>query len=359
MGVAPGAPPTPLGRRRLLHGLAAGAGIAALPRPALAQASDGARAALAGAATAFLGALTAAGRRRAVFAFDDRERLDWHYVPRRREGLAFKDMAPPARAAAHELLRASLSAGGYAKAVNIIRLEDVLRQLETFGGLLRDPENYSVTVFGAAGAGSPWGWRLEGHHLSLNFTLVPGKPVAVTPAFLGANPAEVPKGPLKGLRTLAREQELGLALARSMDARQRALMLVGDQSLGDIASGPGRGDRLGGAPVGVPLGAMTSDQRGLAVSLIEEYARNMRAEVAEEELRRLREAGLDRIQFAWAGSLEPRQAHYYRLHGPAILIEYDNTQNDANHIHTVWRDPVNDFGLDLLRAHYLRGHRHA
>ena len=235
---------------------------------------------MAGAAIAFLGALPAAGRRRAVFPFDDRERLDWHYVPRRREGLAFKDMAAPARAAADELMRASLSAAGYTKAVNVIRLEDVLRQLETFGGLLRDPENYAVTVFGTPGPGSPWGWRLEGHHLSLNFTLVPGKPVAVTPAFLGANPAEVPKGPLKGLRTLAREQELGRALARSMDARQRALMLIGDQSLGDIASGPGRGDRLG-APVGVPLGAMTSDQRGLAVSLIEEYARNMRAEVAE------------------------------------------------------------------------------
>jgi hypothetical protein len=318
--------------------------------------SDGARAALAGTAIAFLGALPPAGRRRAVFPFDDRERVDWHYVPRRREGLAFKDMAAPARAAAHELMKASLSAAGYAKAANVIRLEEVLRQLETFGGLLRDPENYSVTVFGAPGPGSPWGWRLEGHHLSLNFTAVPGKPLAVTPAFFGANPAEVPKGPLKGLRTLAREQDLGRALARSMDARQRAVMLLGEQSLGDIASGPGR-ERLG-PPVGVPLAAMTSDQRGLAVSLIEEYARNMRTEVAEEELRRLREAGLDRIHFAWAGSLEPDRAHYYRLHGPALLIEYDNTQNDANHIHTVWRDPVNDFGLDLLRAHYLTGHRH-
>jgi Protein of unknown function (DUF3500) len=354
MASAVGAP-APIGRRQLLHVLVAGAGTAVAPRRALAEGSDGARAALVAAATAFLGTLSAAERRRAVFAFDDRERLDWHYVPRRREGLALRDMPAPARAAAHELMKASLSAAGYAKAVNVIRLEDVLRQLETFGGLLRDPENYSVSVFGMPGTGAPWGWRFEGHHLSLNFSLVPSRPVAVTPTFLGANPAEVPKGPLKGLRTLAREQELGRALARSMDTPRRARMLIGDQSLGDIVSGPGRADRLG-APVGVPLGEMTGDQRGLAMSLIEEYARNMRADVAEEQLRRLRDAGLDRIHFAWAGSLEPGRAHYYRLHGPALLIEYDNTQNEANHIHSVWHDPVNDFGLDPLRAHYLSSH---
>jgi Protein of unknown function (DUF3500) len=344
-----------IGRRQFLHGLVGGAGAVAMPRRGRAEASDGARAALAGAATAFLATLPAAGRRRAVFVFEDRERLDWHYVPRRREGLALKDMPVPARAAAHELIKASLSGAGYTKAVNVIRLEDVLRQLETLGGLLRDPENYSVSVFGMPGTDAPWGWRFEGHHMSLNFTLVPGKPVAVTPTFLGANPAEVPRGPLKGLRTLAREQELGRALARSMDQPQRARMLIADQSLGDIVSGPGRADRLG-APVGVPFGEMTGDQRGLGMSLLEEYTRNVRVDVAEDHLRRMRETGLDRIHFAWAGSLEPGRAHYYRLHGPAVLIEYDNTQNDANHIHSVWHDPVNDFGLDLLRAHYMTGH---
>jgi hypothetical protein len=335
------------------------AAAAALPRPALAQVTDAGRAAMAGAATVFLGALPEAARRRAVIAFADKERVNWHYVPRGREGLPFKAMPAPARAAAHELMKASLSAVGYEKAVNVIRLETVLRQLETFGGLLRDAENYSVTVFGAPDStAAPWGWRLEGHHLSLNFTLVPGKPVAVTPAFFGANPAEVRSGPLKGLRTLAREQDLGRALAQGMDAAQRRRMTISAQSLGDIVAGPGRGESLA-SQVGLPAVDLAPPQRELLMQLVEEYARNMRPDVADEQLRRIREAGVERIHFAWAGPIDPGHAHYYRIHGPTVLIELDNTQNDANHIHSVWHDPRNDFGADLLRAHYERGHRHA
>jgi hypothetical protein len=265
-------------------------------------------------------------------------------------------MPAPARAAAHELLKASLSAVGYGKAVNIVMLEDVLRRIETFG-LSRDPENYAFTVFGTPGPAAPWGWRVEGHHLSLNFTLVPGRPVAVTPAFMGANPAEVPSGPQKGLRTLAAEQDLGRALAQRLTEPQRTRTIIAAQSLGDIVSGPGRADSLT-TPAGLPLADMTGEQRGLAVQLIEAYARNVRAELAEQELARMREAGLERIHFAWAGPLDVGRAHYYRLHGPTLLIEFDNTQNNANHIHSVWHDPKRDFGLDLLRAHYERGHRH-
>ena len=334
------------------------AAAAAWPRPTLAQVTDAGRAAMAGAATAFLGALPDAARRRAVVAFGDKERVNWHYVPRGREGLPFKAMPAPARAAAHELMKASLSTVGYAKAVNVIRLETVLRQLETFGGLMRDSENYSVTVFGDPdSAGTPWGWRLEGHHLSLNFTLVPGKPVAVTPAFFGANPAEVRSGPLKGLRTLAREQDLGRALAQGMDAAQRRRMIISAQSLGDIVSGPGREESLA-SQAGLPAIDLAPAQRELLVQLVEEYARNMRPDVAEEHLRRIREAGIERLYFAWAGPIDPGHAHYYRIHGPGVLIEFDNSQNDANHIHSVWHDPRNVFGADLLRAHYERGHRH-
>ena len=351
----------PLTRRRLLHGLAggfaAGAAMAARPRPLLAQPSDAARAAMATAAAAFLATLPPDAQRRALIGFAEKERLNWHYVPRGREGLPFKDMPAPARAAAHELMKASLSGVGYGKAVSVIRLEEVLRRLETFGALLRDPENYAVTVFGAPGAAAPWGWRLEGHHLSLNFTLVPGKPIAMTPAFLGANPAEVPAGPHKGLRALAAEQDLARTLARSVEPGLRPRLLIGAQSLGDIVSGPGRAPSLAAA-AGLPLADMTGDQRALALRLVEEYARNMRAELAEAELRRLREAGVESLHFAWAGSFESGKAHYYRLHGPTLLIEYDNTQNDANHVHSVWHDPRNDFGQDLLRAHYERGHHH-
>jgi hypothetical protein len=345
-----------LTRRRLLHGLAANAAAGALPRPSVAQPSDAARAAMAAAALAFLGALPAEARRRAVFPLADPERLNWHYVPRGREGVPFKAMPASARAAAHELMKASLSVVGYGKATTIISLEDVLRRLETFG-LSRDPENYAFTVFGNPGAAAPWGWRVEGHHLSLNFTLVPGQPVAMTPTFLGANPAEVPSGPKKGLRALAAEQDLGRALARSLTEIQRARTVIATQSLGDIVTGPGRADSLA-TPAGLAVADMTGDQRSLAAKLIEEYARNMRSELAEQELRRMGEAGLDRVHFAWAGALETGRAHYYRLHGPTLLIEYDNTQNNANHIHSVWHDPRRDFGLDLLRAHYERGHHH-
>jgi hypothetical protein len=252
-------------------------------------------------------------------------------------------------------MKACLSAVGYAKAVNVIRLEDVLRQLETFGGLLRDPDNYAFSIFGTPGLASAWGWRVEGHHLSLNFTLVPGRPVAVTPAFMGANPALVAQGPLKGLRTLAEEQDLGLALARNVNAGLRTRLVISGDSLGDIVSGPGRGESLK-HPAGVALGELNQEQRALALRLIETYARNMQADMAEDQLRRMRDEGIERVHFAWAGPLDGRRAHYYRLHGPTLLIEYDNTQNDANHIHSVWHDPRNDFGADLLRAHYRSRH---
>jgi hypothetical protein len=347
-----------LGRRRLLHGAAAAGVVWTFGAPALAQISDAARAAMATAATTWLTALPADARRRATFVFSDAQRQDWHYVPRRREGVAYKEMPAAARVAMHDLMNTSLSGVGYTKAVAVMKLEAELRRIETFGGLLRDPENYSLTVFGTPGPQAPWGWRLEGHHLSLNFTLVPGKPVAVTPAFFGANPAEVRDGAAKGFRALAQEEDLGHALARGMSEAQRRRMLLGQQSLGDIVWGPSRPESLA-TPAGIPASELTPPQREALVGLIEVYARNMRNDVADEELGRMRQAGIERVHFAWAGALEERRrAHYYRIHGPTLLIELDNTQNDANHIHSVWHDPRNDFGADLLRAHYHHGHDH-
>jgi hypothetical protein len=345
---------TRLDRRQLIHGAAATAALAASGSPVLAQVQESARAAMARAAASFVAAIEPRQRQVAVFPFGHEERRNWHYVPRGRRGLPFKDMSAGPRAAAHELMKVSLSGVGYAKAVAVIQLEDVLRQLETFGGFLRDPEKYYVTVFGTPGASAPWGWRLEGHHLSLNFTLVPGRPVAVTPAFFGANPAEVRTGPQQGLRALAEEQDLGIALARGVDAPLRGRLVIAAESLGDIVSGPGRGDSLR-TPAGVPLGDLGAAPRALALRLIEVYARNMRSDVAEDEVRRMREAGVERVHFAWAGPLDPRRPHYYRLHGPTLLIEYDNTQNGANHIHTVWHDPRYGFGADALRSHYEKG----
>jgi len=348
-----------IGRRELLHGSLAAAVLAAARPAVAAQVADSARAAMARAAAAFLAALESGQRRAAVFPFAQDERKNWHYVPRSRSGVAFKEMSAAGRTAAHELIKVSLSGVGYAKAVNVMRLEEVLRQLETFGGLLRDPEKYYVSVFGAPDAAAPWGWRLEGHHLSLNFTLAPGRAVSVTPAFFGANPAEVPSGPQRGLRTLADEQDLAFALVRGVDPSLRPRLVIAAESPGDIVTGPGRADSLK-TPAGVPLGELGAEQRALALRLVETYARNMRADIADDELRRMREAGVENVRFAWTGPIDPRQPHYYRLHGPTLLIEYDNSQNRANHVHSVWHDPRNDFGVDLLRAHYEgRRHRHA
>jgi hypothetical protein len=349
---------TAFDRRKMLQGTAATAALLALGPPLRAELANSAREDMARSALAFLTALEPGPRATAVFAFGDDERRNWHYVPRGRKGLPFKDMAATARRAAHQLIQASLSSVGYTKAMHIFEVEEVLGQLEDSGSF-RDPEKYYVSVFGDPGMQAPWGWRLEGHHLSLNFTLTPGQPAAVTPTFFGANPAEVRSGPKRGLRTLGQEQDLGFALARGVDKSLRARMLIAAQAPSDLVSGPGREDSLKSF-AGIALGELAPDARALAQRLIEVYAGNLRSELADGELRRLRESGLERVHFAWAGPLDPARGHYYRLHGPTILIEYDNTQNDANHIHTVWHDPGNAFGADQLRAHYEHGHhRHA
>jgi Protein of unknown function (DUF3500) len=344
-------------RRRLMSGMAAAAFAAVLPHAPAAPAQITPWLAMAHAVGAFLAALEAEKRQRSLFAFDNPERFNWHYIPRRRQGLPLKAMTDTERAAAHQLLQSTLSEPGYRKAVDIMRLEEVLRQTEFFP-FSRDPENYAFTVFSSAGALFPLGWRLEGHHLSLNFTLVADDYGAATPAFMGAHPAEVRTGPLKGLRVLGREQDLAFDLLHSFDAGQRQKTIIGTRSFGDILSGPGRADSLK-SPAGLPLAQMRPGQRDQTLRLIEEYVGNLRRDIADAQLRRVYEAGLDSLHFAWAGSLEAGQAHYYRLHGPTLLIEYDNTRADANHIHAVWHDLRDDFGLDLLRMHYQTGHHQA
>jgi hypothetical protein len=168
----------------------------------------------------------------------------------------------------------------------------------------------------------------------------------------------VPSDPLKRLRALQGEQDLGLALAASLDPAQCSQATIASDSLGDIVSGPGRADSLR-TPAGVPIGGLGAGPQALALRLIETYVGNMRSDLADGELRKLRAAGLERIHFAWAGLVDPKRPHYYRLHGPTLLIEYDNTQNNANHIHSVWHDPHGDFGVDVLGAHYRTSRDHA
>lgn len=306
------------------------------------------------AARAFLASLEPAQREKAALPFEAEDRTKWHFVPGPRKGLPLKEMNPPQRAAAHALLRTGLSSQGYLKATAIMSLDRVLREIE--GNDSRDEELYYLAVFGAPDAAAPWGWRFEGHHLSLNFTPVTGAVVATTPLFLGANPAEVRTGPKAGLRVLAEEEDLARALLRSFDPEQRKAAVIAETAPADILLLPGRKDGLG-LPQGLPGSRMNDAQKDLLGRLLCVYTtRNLPDHHGAGAVPWLVE-GLDAIHFAWAGGAEPGQGHYYRLHGKSFVIEYDNTQNGANHIHTVWHDLRNDFGADLLRKHYEDSHR--
>jgi hypothetical protein len=305
----------------------------------------------------FFDTLSETQREQAGWPFDDRERFNWHYVPRERAGLPIEKMAAASKAALHELLRYALSETGYRKAVDVMSLEEPLGLIENHQRFYRHPENYSVTVFGTPGR-LPWGWRIEGHHLSLNFTAVTEELFGVTPTFFGANPACVPDGyPMAGHRTLGRETDLSYRLIRSLGEAERERAIIASTSLGNIITEPGRQDALR-EQQGLPLTAMDEGLRDLALELVAIYAGNLRGDLAETELARIREAGVDRFHFAWGGPLEDGHANYWRLHGPITLIEYDNTQNNANHIHSVWHDLTNNWGRDLLREHYTHGHAH-
>jgi hypothetical protein len=306
-------------------------------------------------------------RATAVRPFDDADRIDWHYTPRRRNGLSFKDLDANGRDAVHALLRTALSAVGYRKVVNIIELELVLRDLEAFG-LMRDPERYHVTVYGTPNAADRWGWRFEGHHLSLNFTLTGDRLVVDTPSFFGANPATVPSGGKKGLRVLGAEHDAGWAVLDSLDAAQKAEAVISSRTYGDIVTS----NRPQVAPLdqaGIAVSKLDDRQRALVWGIVELYASSFEPGLAQARLARARQ-GEENLRFAWAGSTTRGAPHYYRIQGARFLIEYDASQDGGNHIHTVWRDYTGDFGRDLpakaafgrdlLRDHYAsaRGTRH-
>jgi hypothetical protein len=310
---------------------------------------------MAAAATALLAALDDGQRAKIRFAFEAEERLNWHFIPRARQGLPLKEMSPAQREAAMALLRTGLSASGLTKAETIRRLEDVLRAVES-GRTTRDPDLYFFTIFGEPG-GAIWGWRYEGHHVSQNWTLVNGRPIATTPAFLGVNPAEVRDGAMKGTRALAAEGDLAFELLRSLTGAQRKEAIAGDTAPRDILTG----NTVKAAPLdqaGILASALTPAQQALLMSLIEEHASVQASALAEQRLGKVRADGLGRIRFAWLGATEPGAGHYYRIQGASFLIEYDNVQNNANHQHVVWRDFAGDFGVDLLGLHYAQDPHH-
>lgn len=305
------------------------------------------------AATAWLQSLDPAQRSQAVFAVGDSERENWHFVPRARKGVNLGAMTDAQRVLARELLAAGLSQRGHLQVEAIIALENVLFAMS--GSARRDARLYYFTVFGTPGATAPWGWRVEGHHLSVNFTLADGR-ISATPLFFGANPAQVRiEHAQKGKRVLAVEEDLGRTLVKSFDATQLRAVLVAEQAPDDTITGNRRLVQPL-EPAGLAYERMTPNQQALLRALVEHYAGRLRPELAAAEMQSIASRGWPLVHFAWAGGLEPGVGHYYRIQGPAFLIEYDNTQDQVNHIHTTWRNFTGDFGRDLLAEHYQRDH---
>jgi len=303
------------------------------------------------AATSFLASLTPEQRKQATFAFDSEERLRWHFVPQfERNGLQIRTMTEPQRKLAHDLLKTGLSVRGYDTYTKIMQLENILKAAENGSGPTRDPEGYRFAVFGTPAAKGTWGWRVEFHHVSLHFDVVNGTAISSTPSFAGANPAEVKDGPQKGQRTLGMLEDTGRALVMSLDEGQRKTAVFTNVALNDIVTGNAL-DIKPLSPDGVKVSAMTPAQRDLLMKVLDAYAGLMTQDIAADRMAKVKKAGIENIAFAWAGALERGQKHYYRVQGPTFLIEFDNTQNDGNHVHSVWRDFNGDFGRDLLREH--------
>jgi hypothetical protein len=327
-------------------------------------AAEPSSASMATAATKLLAALTPEQRAQATFAFTNTdERLHWHFIPTEmfpRKGLLARDMTGPQRELARGLLKAGLSQRGYLTATQIMDLETILRGIEEAeraarGGrgnaLERDPGKYFFSIFGTPSTKETWGWRVEGHHVSLNFTIVNGTLVAASPSFFGSNPAEVRvDGPKKGTRILAAEEDSARALLSALDASQRTKAIINVDAPGDMLT-MATVEIKPLSPIGITADALNPAQRDLLMKLIDVYTGFMADDIAADRVARFKKAGIEKIAFAWAGPMERGAKHYYRIQGPTFLVEYDNTQNDGNHVHSVWRDFDGDFGRDLLREH--------
>jgi hypothetical protein len=308
---------------------------------------------LAATAAGFVQSLDSEQCRRALLSFDSSERHDWHYVPRQRPGLPLRGMHATQQAAALALLRVGLSESGCRKALSIMDRENILKRSEPSERY--DPLDYAFALYGDPRLPPPWAWSVEGHHLSLHFTLVSEAEIAVTPFFMGVAPLLAHEGEGVLDPVLLRERDLAIQIVRALEGEEREQAILADRSMGDILSGPGRAESLR-TPIGLPLRRLSDARRNAVVALVQEYLVRLRRELADVELARLREAGVENLHFAWAGALDPGQPHYYRIHGPTLLLEYDNTQENANHIHSVWHDPGLSFGGDALRDHYERRH---
>jgi hypothetical protein len=342
-------------------GFAVATGVAAAlllsPDAGAARVDDGGAASAAG---NFLGSLSGDLKKQASFALDSRERLDWHFVPKDRVGVSVLSLDDRQSELLGPLLATALSPQGLLGARGVIKHENILRRIETAAGSAmasrRDPGLYFTSVFGTPSASAPWAWRFEGHHLSLNVAQLPGQPAAVGPLFMGANPAKVPSGAEAGFRLLAAEEDLARELLTMLPEERRKIAIIRDTAFDEILTFNDVIPR----PLesqGLVAADMNATEQKQLRRLIEVYVGRLAAESARDVWLRIDRAGFGKLRFAWAGGTESGQKHYYRVHGPTLLIEYDNTQNDGNHIHTVYRDLDRDFGGDPLRQHLAGAHQ--
>ena len=340
---------------KLYRCLLAGTALAGLVGVAvLSQSAEPEGAKMATAADKFLGLLSAEQKAKAVFDFDSKERTNFHFVPMQtadkkptRKGLSLQEMTPQQRQAARNLLETGTSATGFKTATTIMELESILADLEKGGRMVRNPNWYFFTIFGSPSRTGKWGWRVEGHHLSLNFTLDKGKITSATPAFFGANPATLQKGPRKGYQTLPEAENLARELIASLDDEQKKVARQPKEfpEIEQAVARPGVG-----APKGISAAKLKAEQRTLLVRLIRAYANRLPADVAQAQLEKVEKAGIDKVHFAYAGEARPGKQHTYRVQGPTFVVEFLNVQpdsagNPANHIHSAWRTLPADFGL--------------
>jgi hypothetical protein len=313
------------------------------------------------AARAWLAGLDVDQRTRATFPFDSDERFAWFYTPEPpRRGVSLGEMGADQATAAAAIVAASMSPRTTREIGSIIALEPVLGELERAAGdhrwRRRDPGRYWFAIFGEPGTQAPWSWRIGGHHVAIHVTLAGGEVVGATPSFLGANPAVVPSGPLAGAVTLPGEEALARELLATLDARERGLAIVAERAPDDILSGNGRVADVRSVPVGVRHAELGGSGRAALEQLIRHYLDRARGDVAADAWDRVVAPDLGDVTFAWAGPEAPGRGHYYAVRGRRFVIEYDNTQDGANHAHAVWRELENDWGEDLLAAHLTVGH---
>lgn len=309
------------------------------------------------AAQVFLKSLDEKQLAKATFPLEDEERFKWFFVPIERKGLPLREMNEAQRAFAIALLKASVSKQASEKAIAIMQLEIILKEIEQLApdNDRRHPEKFYFSIFGKPDAKTPWAWRIEGHHISLNFSSVDGKMSSATPMFFGSNPARVSSGPSEGKEIMKQESDLGFQMVASLTEAQQKRAILSETAPNDIYTFNNRKAKLDKFE-GISFAEMNKQQQQLMMKLVGHYVNNFYAGFREDFMAKIEKAGLEKIYFTWMGSKKWGAGHYYRIHNPVLLIEYDNTQTNANHVHTVVRDITNDFGDDALMKHYKESH---